>query len=110
MEFMAVPENREAYLKWLSDPLTQRYLDLTEASLRPVMKPDAMPAERYSGMMDGRYEALRLLTHLDALYEAVTNAKAQELVEDWGATDLLAHWNISPELIERAKQREQNKA
>jgi len=107
MEHMAVPENLLDYATWLRDPRTQRYLDLTEASLRPVAKPPDVNAERYGGLVDGRFEALRVLTHLDTIYEALLGVSGHNVVpETYGEEDILvSQWGVSPEALKKYRDR-----
>lgn len=104
VEFFAEEENRNDYVKWLKDPLTRRFLDLTEASLRPVFKPADMDASRYSGLVDGRYEALRVLTHLDKIFAAIQAAQsAVEIPETYGEDEVLrSSWGVTEAMVKKA--------
>ena len=97
LAFMSIDENRVDYIGWLKSKQTQRYLNMTEQSLRPVLKPADMTPDRYSGVMDGRFEALRVLTNLDKIYRLVEAAKKSDDIEEtFGVTDtLLTTWGIT---------------
>lgn len=98
VDYMAQPDNRKAYLQWLRDPITAVVLDLVENSIRPVQKPPTETAERYSGIVDGRYETLRLIQTLDQIYEAITASQSAGVEETYGLEGLLTRtFGYSPE-------------
>ena len=93
--FGAGPENRKVYADWLRDPATQRFIDLVDASIRPFMKPEGMSDARYGGLIDGRYETLRVLTHLDTIYDAVASVQQiADVPETYGVEGILSHWGV----------------
>jgi len=96
-EFFAVPENAKAYQGWLRDPVTVRVFELAEECLRPVMKPVDMNANRYGGLVDGRFETLRVLTQLDVLDSLVQAAQeADQLPANYGAEEVLkTSWGVN---------------
>jgi hypothetical protein len=89
MRFMAQSENRAAYAEWLKDPMTQAVFRMTEDSIRPVVKPDSMNADRYGGLVDGRYEVLRLMSGLDLVYTAVEASRQGMPEETFGVESTL---------------------
>lgn len=94
-EVFAHEQNALAYGKWLAQPETQMFLELVETSIRPLRKPESMPAERYGGLVDGRYEVLWLLTHLDDVGKQTEQIQNEvDLTADFGVSSLLSQWGV----------------
>lgn len=88
-DFFAIPENAIAYKEWLKDPITQHVVSMVEHSLKPMGKPADVVAERYAGVMDGRFEAVRLFTTLDKVAELIEHMNEKLPAPDYGTRDLM---------------------
>lgn len=94
-EVFAIPQNVSSYYEWVTDPRTKLFMEVVENSIRPLCKPETMPAERYGGLVDGRYEVLWLLTHLDEVHRRTARAlEASDVSADYGAEPLLGQWGV----------------